>query len=183
MACSGLRAKKILFDGERMNIASLICSTQNVVIGVAGLVACTAAFAVTQIHKCVVDAVVTYQSIPCSSAAPRQTPTVEQLNIERKKRAVAAGERQGVQPTAALIATGASSPTSVTASPAGRMEPRPTSAQTPVKPSGGSGCDGRKHCSQMTSCTEAKYFLANCPGVQMDGNRDGIPCEQQWCNR
>ena len=42
-------------------------------------------------------------------------------------------------------------------------------------------CDGRTHCSQMTSCTEAKYFLKNCPGVQMDGNNDGVPCEQQWC--
>lgn len=42
-------------------------------------------------------------------------------------------------------------------------------------------CDGRTHCSQMTSCTEAKYFLKNCAGVQMDGNHDGIPCEQQWC--
>lgn len=42
-------------------------------------------------------------------------------------------------------------------------------------------CDGRTHCSQMTSCTEAKFFLAQCPGVKMDGNNDGIPCEQQWC--
>ncbi len=42
-------------------------------------------------------------------------------------------------------------------------------------------CDGRQHCSQMTSCSEAKYFLQNCPGVKMDGNNDGIPCEQQWC--
>jgi cold shock CspA family protein len=44
-------------------------------------------------------------------------------------------------------------------------------------------CDGRTHCSQMTSCEEAKYFLANCAGVKMDGNGDGIPCEQQWCGR
>ncbi|MEA3277555.1 MAG: cold shock domain-containing protein [Pseudomonadota bacterium] len=42
-------------------------------------------------------------------------------------------------------------------------------------------CDGRSHCSQMTSCAEAKFFLANCPGVQMDGDRDGVPCEWQWC--
>lgn len=42
-------------------------------------------------------------------------------------------------------------------------------------------CDGRTHCSQMTSCAEARYFLANCPGVKMDGNNDGVPCEQQWC--
>ena len=43
-------------------------------------------------------------------------------------------------------------------------------------------CDGRSHCSQMTSCREATLFLQNCPGMQMDGNGDGVPCEQQWCN-
>lgn len=42
-------------------------------------------------------------------------------------------------------------------------------------------CDGRTSCGQMTSCKEAKYFLQNCPGVKMDGNHDGVPCEQQWC--
>lgn len=42
-------------------------------------------------------------------------------------------------------------------------------------------CDGRTYCSQMTSCEEAKFFLQNCPGTKMDGNNDGIPCEQQWC--
>jgi hypothetical protein len=33
----------------------------------------------------------------------------------------------------------------------------------------------------MTSCAEAAFFLKNCPGTQMDGNKDGVPCEQQWC--
>lgn len=42
-------------------------------------------------------------------------------------------------------------------------------------------CDGRAHCSQMTSCAEATFFLRNCPNVQMDGDHDGVPCEQQWC--
>jgi hypothetical protein len=42
-------------------------------------------------------------------------------------------------------------------------------------------CDGRTHCSQMRSCEEATFFLRNCPGTKMDGNRDGVPCEQQWC--
>jgi len=42
-------------------------------------------------------------------------------------------------------------------------------------------CDGRTHCSQMTSCAEAKYFLRNCPNVEMDGDNDGVPCEKQWC--
>lgn len=43
-------------------------------------------------------------------------------------------------------------------------------------------CDGRTHCSQMTSCDEARFFLRNCPGAKMDGNNDGVPCERQWCH-
>ena len=43
-------------------------------------------------------------------------------------------------------------------------------------------CDGRTYCSQMTSCAEAKFFLKNCPGTKMDGNNDGVPCQEQWCN-
>lgn len=42
-------------------------------------------------------------------------------------------------------------------------------------------CDGRTLCSQMTSCEEATFFLKNCPDVRMDGDHDGVPCEQQWC--
>jgi hypothetical protein len=58
-----------------------------------------------------------------------------------------------------------------------------TSTTTAVSPSSASPfkCDGRKYCSQMTSCTEAKGFLQNCPGVEMDGDNDGVPCESQWC--
>ena len=41
-------------------------------------------------------------------------------------------------------------------------------------------CDGRQHCSQMTSYEEAKFFLQNCPDTKMDGDNDGIPCERQF---
>lgn len=43
-------------------------------------------------------------------------------------------------------------------------------------------CGGRTRCTQMTSCEDATWVLRNCPNVQMDGDHDGIPCEQQWCN-
>lgn len=43
-------------------------------------------------------------------------------------------------------------------------------------------CDGRTMCTQMTSCDEARYFVQHCPNTKMDGNHDGEPCEQQWCN-
>jgi cold shock CspA family protein len=38
-------------------------------------------------------------------------------------------------------------------------------------------CDGRQHCSQMTSRAEAEYFTRHCPNTKMDGDNDGIPCE------
>lgn len=59
-------------------------------------------------------------------------------------------------------------------------QPLITSTATPT-PMFGRKCDGRTQCSQMTSCAEAKWFINNCPGTQMDGNHDGTPCEQQWC--
>jgi cold shock CspA family protein len=43
-------------------------------------------------------------------------------------------------------------------------------------------CDGRTHCTEMTSCEEATFFLKSCPNVAMDGDHDGVPCEQQWCS-
>ena len=42
-------------------------------------------------------------------------------------------------------------------------------------------CDGREHCSQMSSCEEATFFIQNCPNTKMDGDHDGIPCESQHC--
>ena len=59
------------------------------------------------------------------------------------------------------------------------IKPRETSAG--ASSAGGSTCDGRTHCSQMRSCSEAKYFIASCPNTKMDGDGDGIPCEEQWC--
>lgn len=38
-------------------------------------------------------------------------------------------------------------------------------------------CDGREHCSQMNSRAEAVYFIKHCLNTKMDGDRDGIPCE------
>ena len=91
---------------------------------------------------------------------PRAT-TPASANRRREPRALA--------PTAKETEPEDSVPTVVTATP----EPRVSS---PYR------CDGRTHCSQMTSCAEATFFLRNCPGTQMDGNNDGVPCERQWCN-
>jgi cold shock CspA family protein len=65
------------------------------------------------------------------------------------------------------------------AQPAAAQEPVPV----PQPVSASFRCDGRQHCSQMTSCAEATFFLQNCPGVKMDGDDDGQPCEEQLCRR
>ena len=38
-------------------------------------------------------------------------------------------------------------------------------------------CDGRQYCSEMKSRAEAEFFIRNCPNTKMDGDHDGIPCE------
>lgn len=36
----------------------------------------------------------------------------------------------------------------------------------------------KKRCAEMTSCEEAKYYLAHCHIKTIDGDGDGIPCER-----
>jgi hypothetical protein len=43
-------------------------------------------------------------------------------------------------------------------------------------------CGGRTRCPQMRSCDEAMWVMSNCPGTSMDGDNDGIPCEDQHCS-
>ncbi|WP_295749535.1 excalibur calcium-binding domain-containing protein [Undibacterium sp.] len=121
----------------------------------------------TPVYKCSANGTVRYQEGPCQPDS-RKPPTIEELNAARQKQLGQEAQRPGspkpqsgssAKPEAAVVAPGKLL----------------ASAGTTFK------CDSRKHCSQMTSCAEAKYFLANCPGVKMDGDRDGIPCEEQFC--
>jgi Cold shock proteins len=41
-------------------------------------------------------------------------------------------------------------------------------------------CQDKVYCSEMTSYDEALFYLHNCPNTKMDGDNDGIPCEQQF---
>ena len=123
--------------------------------------------AASPVHKCVADGKVTFQNSPCATEKPSRQPTVEELNAARRMR----------------LSESASQPTSRSTPGAVPSDSRPPDAPQSSTPPRNSAlrCDGRTHCSQMRSCSEAKFFLANCPGVKMDGNRDGTPCEQQWC--
>lgn len=60
------------------------------------------------------------------------------------------------------------------------VEAEPGSGDSPPQESVVYHCDGREYCSQMKSYQEAVYFLRHCPGVKMDGDHDGIPCEDQF---
>jgi hypothetical protein len=42
-------------------------------------------------------------------------------------------------------------------------------------------CTGKTVCSEMRTCAEAEFYLKNCTGTSMDGDFDGIPCEEQHC--
>ena len=127
----------------------------------------------SQVFKCTINGTTSFQASPCPPSGKRgPDPTVEQLNAERQKK---------------LREAGASTAPN-TARPSGPLaigqQGRPVPVVAPATPPAALfRCDGRTHCSHMTSCAEAKFFLTNCPGVVMDGDNDGIPCETQWCNR
>lgn len=39
-------------------------------------------------------------------------------------------------------------------------------------------CSGRKTCTRIGSCDEARWYLANCSwGGKLDRDNDGVPCE------
>lgn len=40
----------------------------------------------------------------------------------------------------------------------------------------------KNSCSKMASCAEALFHQERCKVPDIDGDGDGIPCEQQWCN-
>ena len=111
------------------------------------------------LNKCVINGSISYQQTPCPSTQARKDPTLEELNASQKKRQTTSTNTAPKLPTATREA-----------------------AATPPAATNSYRCDGRKHCSQMSSCAEAKFFLSNCPGVKMDGDNDGIPCEDQWCS-
>jgi len=59
--------------------------------------------------------------------------------------------------------------------------PAPPATVAAAPKAADSRCDGRTRCTQMRSCAEATWFLQHCPGMEMDSDGDGVPCERQWC--
>jgi len=64
-----------------------------------------------------------------------------------------------------------------------RMPMYETKARTQARATPKFQCEASKtHCSHMSSCAEATFYIQHCPNTQMDGDGDGIPCERQWCS-
>ena len=146
---------------------------------VTGLLVITTGVNATQMFKCKVNGTVTYQQDPCPNGQVRKPHTVQELSAAEKKRreaeAVKAATSEKPEKPAAVQEKTVDTPEKFT--------PTASNAPTASTSSSSFSCDGRKRCTQMKSCAEAKYFLANCPSVKMDGDKDGIPCEEQWCSR
>src|SRR5262245_57401377 len=55
-----------------------------------------------------------------------------------------------------------------------RQLPPPGARSTPgSEPS----CGAKRYCREMSSCTEARFYLERCGLKRLDGDGDGVPCE------
>lgn len=65
----------------------------------------------------------------------------------------------------------------------------PSASAKPSRPSAPSGitapvmlydmeCGRKRRCSQMTSCDEAMFYFTYCEVATLDGNHDGMPCDE-----
>lgn len=71
-----------------------------------------------------------------------------------------------------LSANMQAAPTPVYSAPAPRRQSVPQPARS------AQACPSRRYCTQISSCQEARFYLANCSwGHHLDGDNDGVPCE------
>lgn len=115
---------------------------------------------------------------PAPSTAPRRGPRpAAHPRPSRQRRLSPAWAALAIAVVLGALAWRALPPRRAVAAPAAGLPERPVvDAEAANR-----RCDGRTRCAQMASCEEATWFLKNCPGVEMDGNHDGVPCEKQWC--
>ena len=103
----------------------------------------------------------------------------EKMSAASEAAALAAKNHKPFNPVGTRVVRSQIAAVESATSQAVASEPARTEAVGPPPPR--FRCDGRTHCSHMSSCEEAKYFIQNCPNTAMDGNNDGVPCERQWC--
>lgn len=66
-----------------------------------------------------------------------------------------------------------SSTTAPTSQPATQVKQTNTNNSSPDSYT----CSGKTRCGQMTSCSEAYFYLNSCGVKSLDGDKDGVPCE------
>ncbi|MEW6728416.1 MAG: excalibur calcium-binding domain-containing protein [Pseudomonadota bacterium] len=117
-----------------------------------------------------------FTSVPCEDGERRIKDGWVNIEEEKKARALAEQKRQETiqRELEQLRSQKGSRPTT-------SLDGLEEEASPPQVSNSPFQCDGRTHCSQMRSCEEAIYFLNNCPNTKIDGDNDGIPCEEQWC--
>ena len=55
--------------------------------------------------------------------------------------------------------------------------PAPLASFPPAQTTTGQACGTKRYCREMTSCAEARHYLNACGVSSLDGDRDGVPCE------
>jgi hypothetical protein len=46
-----------------------------------------------------------------------------------------------------------------------------------MPPETAAGCGSKRYCKEMVNCAEATYYFSECGLSRLDGDSDGIPCE------
>ena len=145
---------------------------------------------------------VTYELAPADAKGPRAADVahVERVRVEPRKRTETAREGNGfvsLITAAILIAMAVFTWNRFSARRDGIQNVAPPQEATspltspkqstiaeqfaPSTTSSAFKCEGKQHCSQMSSCEEAKFYFKNCPNVKIDGDGDGLPCERGPC--
>jgi hypothetical protein len=47
----------------------------------------------------------------------------------------------------------------------------------PSEPGESFTCETKRYCREMSSCSEARFYLGECGLTRLDGDGDGVPCE------
>ncbi len=56
-------------------------------------------------------------------------------------------------------------------------DPRSPPSAAPSQ-AGGAACGAKRHCREMSSCVEARFYLVECGVARLDGDGDGTPCDE-----
>lgn len=59
----------------------------------------------------------------------------------------------------------------------GLKKPSPTTSAKAKSKNKNKSCGSKRYCGQMRSCAEARFYFSQCGVRRLDGDNDGVPCE------